>query len=181
MGNRRPHKNFVSLIRALALIPDDRRPHLVITGGRGEDPLRPVVDELGLGPWVDLKQWVSTAELADLHASATALAMPSLQEGFCLPVVDAMAQDLPVLLSDLPIFHEVADGAALYFDPVDLSSIAAAMVRITSEPELAERLAQAGRRQAKRFSWAATAQQTLDVFRLALKRPAGGGEGRPSG
>ncbi|MDR1768129.1 MAG: glycosyltransferase family 4 protein, partial [Propionibacteriaceae bacterium] len=116
-GNRRPHKNFVSLVKALPLIAEPQRPQLVITGSRGDDPLRPVVAELGLERWVELKQWVSDEELTALHAEATALAMPSLQEGFCLPVVDAMMAGLPCLLSDLPIFHEVAAGAALYYPP----------------------------------------------------------------
>jgi glycosyltransferase involved in cell wall biosynthesis len=167
-GNRRPHKNFVSLIRALPLIEPARRPHLVITGSRGDDPLRPVVAELGLGEWVELKGWVSEEELTALHAEATALAMPSLQEGFCLPVVDAMMAGLPCLLSDLPIFHEVAGDAALYYPPLYLAALAAAIATVTSDERVAQDLAARGRARATLFSWTSTAERTLAAFRRAL-------------
>ncbi|MDR1512641.1 MAG: glycosyltransferase family 4 protein [Propionibacteriaceae bacterium] len=169
-GNRRPHKNYVSLVRALPLIEPARRPHLVVTGSTGDDPLRPVVAELGLREWVELKGWVSDSELADLYATATALAVPSLQEGFGLPLIDAMMAGLPLIASDIPIFHEVAGDAAHYFDPLDHQSIADAMVAVTTRPDLAAGLVAAGRRRAGLFSWAQTAAKTMAVFRQALGR-----------
>jgi glycosyltransferase involved in cell wall biosynthesis len=177
-GNRRPHKNFTSLIRALARIDEARRPHLVVTGSRGDDPLRPGVAELGLGPWVELKEWVSDEELDTLHATATALAMPTLQEGFCLPVVDAMMAGLPCLLSDLPVLREVAGDAALYFPPLDLDALAEAIVTVTTRDDVAAGLAARGAARARLFSWETTAAQTLDVFRSALGR-GGAGESAP--
>jgi len=168
-GNRRPHKNFVSLIRALPLIPQDERPKLVITGSRGDDPLRPVVEELGMQSWVDLREWVSDNELRDLYSTATALAMPSLAEGFGLPVIDAMLAGLPVIISDIPVFHEVAGNAALYFDPHDLTSIATTMRQIITNPNLQKDLVCRGMVQAQSFSWDKTATDTLAVFDLTLQ------------
>jgi glycosyltransferase involved in cell wall biosynthesis len=167
-GNRRPHKNWASLIRALPLVDEKIRPKLVITGSRGNDPLKPVVEELGMEPWVDLKSWVSPEELDDLYASAAVMAMPSFCDGFSLPALEAMEVGLPVMLSDIPVYREVGGDAALYFDPKDLSSIAAVITQVATEPERMAQLTTDGYVQAARFSWEKTAIESLDVFRLAL-------------
>ena len=74
MGNRRPHKNWSALIHAVALLPEHTRPRVIITGGRGDDPLAPLVDELDVGASVDLRGWVDDAELTHLYSTTTALA-----------------------------------------------------------------------------------------------------------
>jgi glycosyltransferase involved in cell wall biosynthesis len=167
-GARRPYKNWDRLIRALALVEEDIRPRLVITGGRGDDPLAPVVAETGLQDWVELKGWVEDAELADLRARARAMAFPTLAEGFGLPVLEAMANGLPVIASDLPVLREVGGDAALWFDPLDLASIADALRTVATEPERLAALADAGLEQARQFSWERAARETLEVFRTAL-------------
>ncbi len=167
-GQRRPYKNWERLIRALALVDEEVRPRLVITGGRGEDPLAPVVAETGLQDWVQLKGWVDDAELADLRSRARAMAFPTLAEGFGLPVLEAMAAGLPVIASDLPVLREVGGDAALWFDPLDLDAIAAALRTVATEPERMAALADAGLAQAGLFSWERAARETLDVFRAAL-------------
>lgn len=171
MGNRRPHKNFDNLVRALAEVDPAVRPTLTITGSRGDDPLRPIVAELGLEEWVDLRSWVSQEELEELYGTASALAVPSFAEGFGLPILEAMGAGLPVMISDLPVFREVAGDSAVYFDPSDPSSIARAITRVVSEPGLREKLERSGAEQAALFSWPATAGQTLDAFRSALANP----------
>ncbi|MDR0946006.1 MAG: glycosyltransferase family 4 protein [Bifidobacteriaceae bacterium] len=169
-GNRRPHKNFDSLIRALPLIPEAQRPHLVVTGSRGDDPLLPVVRELHLEDWVELKGWIPDEELDELHHTCTALAMPSFYDGFCLPALDAMLVGTPVLLSDIDVYREVGGDAALYFDPTDLASIAEAMRRVVAEKGLADSMRAAGLERVKHFTWRKVAEETADVFRLALER-----------
>jgi len=167
-GQRRPHKNWDRLIRALALVEEDVRPRLVITGARGEDPLAPVVAETGMGDWVELRGWVDDAELADLRSRARAMAFPTLAEGFGLPILEAMAEGLPVIASDLPVLREVGGEAALWFDPLDLHSIADALRTVAVRPEVLPGMAAAGIEQARRFSWERVAQETLEVFRTAL-------------
>lgn len=168
-GNRRPHKNWAGLIRALALVEEGIRPKLVITGSRGDDPLRPIVEELQLQQWVELKGWVEPDELEHLYASAAVMAMPSFCDGFCLPALEAMMVGLPVMLSDIPVYHEVGGDAALYFDPHDLKSIAATIREVATDPGRMKQLSVAGYAQAAKFSWQRVAEETLDVFRLALK------------
>lgn len=167
-GQRRPHKNWERLIRALALVEEDVRPRLVITGARGDDPLAPVVAETGTERWVELRGWVDDDELADLQRRARAMAFPTLAEGFGLPVLEAMSVGLPVLASDLPVLREVGGDAALWFDPLDLRSIAAALRVVATRPDVLSDLASAGLERARLFSWERVAQETLEVFRLAL-------------
>jgi glycosyltransferase involved in cell wall biosynthesis len=170
-GQRRPYKNWGRLIRALALVDEQVRPRLVITGARGEDPLAPVVAETGMEEWVDLRGWVSDEELADLRARARAMAFPTLAEGFGLPVLEAMANGLPVIASDLPVLREAGGDAALWFDPLDLESIAAALHTVATRPDTMSELAAAGLVQARSFSWERAAHETLAVFRQALSTP----------
>ncbi|HQY34453.1 MAG TPA: glycosyltransferase family 1 protein [Actinotalea sp.] len=168
VGNRRPHKNWEGLVRALPYVDESVRPTLVVTGSHGEDPLRPVVAELGLERWVDLRTWVSAEELDELYATASILAMPSFCDGFCLPALEAMMVGLPVMLSDIPVYREVAADAGLYFDPHDHRSIARAITRAVTEPELLARLTADGYEQAARFSWRQVAEQTLAAFDTAI-------------
>jgi glycosyltransferase involved in cell wall biosynthesis len=170
-GQRRPYKNWDGLVRALALVEEDIRPRLVITGARGEDPLRAVVDETGLHDWVDLRGWVDDAELADLYARARAMAMPTFAEGFGLPVLEAMSAGLPVLASDIPVLREVGGDAALWFDPHDPGSMAGALRIVATQPGRLAELAEQGRRQAAMFTWERVARETLAVFRAALDPP----------
>src|SRR5205823_10277521 len=93
---------------------------------------------------------------------------PSLYEGFGLPVLEAMVRGVPVVCSGRASLAEVVDGAARLFDPESPHSIADAVDAIVSNAELAERLRQAGRQQAQRFTWSATARGTLGAYERAL-------------
>jgi len=171
VGVRRPHKNFEGLLRGFAAIPGERRPRLTITGSYGEDPLRPLVTELGLDDHVELLGWIERSELEHLFATATALIDASLVTGFSLPTLEAMLEGLPVVLADTPVFREVGGPAARYFDPRDPASIAAVVEQIAGDAGLQRRMADEGRVWASGFSWNKVATQTLDSFRSALANP----------
>ena len=171
VGNRLPHKNFAGIVRAIAALPPAERPRLVVTGSRGDDPLRPLVEELGVEPWVDLRSWVPDDELADLYSRATALIVANFVDGFGLPILDAMLVGLPVLVSDIAVYREVAGDVAGYFDPTDIHSIAAALRRAVTDPAWLGDLATRGRAHAAQFSWTATATETLAAFQRVLDDP----------
>jgi glycosyltransferase involved in cell wall biosynthesis len=167
---KRPHKNLARLLRAMAGIHAERRPLLVLPGypTPHERELRGLAEELGIADDVLWPAWVSGEELEGLYAAATCLVFPSLYEGFGLPVLEAMARGVPVATSGRASLAEVADDAALLFDPEDVNAIRAATERLLSDDGERKRLAEAGRRRAELFSWERTAELTLASYRRAL-------------
>lgn len=168
MGNRRPHKNWQALVHAISLIAPENRPRLIVTGGRGDDPLAPLVERLGVSDHVTLKGWVSDDEVLALYAEATALAIPSYAEGFSLPALESMAAGIPTLLSDIGVHRFVAGDAAAYFDPDDHDELARLIERVIHDGRLRERLVAAGRARAAEFTWERTARETLESFTKAI-------------
>ncbi|MCG7285416.1 glycosyltransferase family 4 protein [Cellulomonas sp. ACRRI] len=168
-GNRMPHKNYDGLLRALALIPAERRPRLVVTGSHGEDPLAPVVAELGLEADVVLLGWVTADQLEALYQSATLYACPSLAEGFGLPVIDAMKRGTPVLVADIGALREVGGDAARYASPTDPAAMAAGIEALLADPAERDRLRQAGLARSAQFTWDRSAELTADAVRRTLE------------
>lgn len=160
------HKNLPRLIGAVAEIPSESRPLLVMPGyaTAHEAELRAHADRLGVMDDVRLLGWVSDEELEGLYVAAACVVFPSLYEGFGLPVLEAMARGVPVACSGRGALGEVAGQAALLFDPEDQSSIAQAIQRLLADRPEAERRAAAGRAQAQRFSWDATAAGTVAAY-----------------
>jgi len=170
LSAKRPHKNLVTLIDALALIPIERRPVLVLPGYPTpyELDLRAHAAAVGVQADVRFPAWVSDAELEGLWAVADAFVFASLYEGFGLPVLEAMARGVPVACSDRSSLPEVAGDAALLFDPEAPGAIAVAIGRLLDDMGLVERLRAAGLARARRFSWERTARGTLESYRRAL-------------
>jgi glycosyltransferase involved in cell wall biosynthesis len=165
-----PHKNLLRLLGALALIPADRRPLLVLPGYSTphEEQLRRHAAELGIAGDVRLPGWVDASELEGLYAAADCFIFPSLYEGFGLPVLEAMVRGVPVACSGRGALGEVAGDAALRFDPESEPAIAAAIERLLVDRVEADRLRVAGRERAARFTWAATASGTLECYERTL-------------
>jgi len=168
IGNRMPHKNFVAILEAVALLPADRRPRVVVTGSHDDDPLAPEVRRLGLEDRVELAGWVAPDELERLYADAALFAFPTRFEGFGLPLIEAMARGVPVVASDLPVLREVGGDAARWFDPDDAAALARAIDELLADPAERERMSRAGLERSARFSWARTAHGTLASFERAI-------------
>jgi len=168
---KRPHKNLLALIEAVAAIAPERRPVLVVPGYPTpyESVLRERAAALGVLGDLRLLDWVSAAELEALYGLAAAFVFPSLYEGFGLPVLEAMVRGVPVACSDRSSLPEVAGDAALLFDPEAPRAITAAIERILGDPAEAARLRAAGRVQAARFTWAATARATAASYDRAMR------------
>jgi glycosyltransferase involved in cell wall biosynthesis len=166
VAGKRPHKNLMRLLGALALIPSERRPVLVLPGYRTahEDELQARSTELGIVQDVRFLGWVDPGDLEGLYAAAACFVLPSLFEGFGLPVLEAMARGLPVACSGIGTLREVAGDAALLFDPESEPAIAVAIERLLADPRERERLRIAGRERAERFTWAAAAAGTLAAY-----------------
>jgi glycosyltransferase involved in cell wall biosynthesis len=160
---KRPHKNLNRLFEAFANMDGDAV--LVVPGYETsfEAELRQKA-----GDRVRFTGWLADNVLDGLYRAATCLVFPSLAEGFGLPVLDALLRGTPVATSNATSLPEVAGDAALYFDPEDTDAIAAAIERLLEDDGLRERLRKAGPAQAAKFSWARTADGTLESYRRAL-------------
>ena len=171
LSAKRPHKNLVALLGALALIPSERRPVALIAGYRTphEAELQALALELGVEEDVRFVGWVPDDELEGLYAMATCLVFPSFHEGFGLPVLEAMARGVPVACSARSSLPEIAEGAALLFDPDDHAAVAASIERLLGDDGERERLRAAGRERAGRFTWEAAAEGTLRAYERALE------------
>lgn len=168
VGAKRPHKNQEVLIRALPGLPDDVR---LVLAGRPEpydQTLRALTAELHLAERVVFAEGVSDAELEGLWSLARVVAMPTLAEGFGMPMLEAMARGLPVAASDLPVLREVGGDWPAYFDPRDPLDAARAIRALLSDPPDGDE----ARRWAEGFTWRAAAQATWRVYDRALERRA---------
>lgn len=171
LSAKRPHKNLRALISALALIEAERRPLLVLPGYRTwhEAELSAHARALGVEDDLRMPDWVSTAELEGLWALTRAFVFPSLYEGFGLPVLEAMARDVPVACSNASSLPEVAGEAALMFDPHDPPAIARALrTLLTLDEHSRARMRAAGLARAREFTWERTARATLASYARAL-------------
>jgi glycosyltransferase involved in cell wall biosynthesis len=170
LSAKRPHKNLLALIGALASIPAERRPLLVLPGYPTwhERELRERAESAGVAGDVRFLGWVSGAELEGLWAVAEAFVFPSLYEGFGLPVLEAMDRGVPVACSSSSSLPEVAGDAALLFEPTDQSAIAGALMRLLDEPRLRDQLRARGRERVREFTWRRTAELTLESYARAL-------------
>jgi alpha-1,3-rhamnosyl/mannosyltransferase len=142
---------------------------LVVCGlhGFATGPLHDLRDSLDLRDAVEFPGWIPREDLHDLYAHAWAFVYPSRFEGFGLPLLEALASGIPTACSAIEPLSSIAAGAALEFDPLDLTAITEAMLRIATDEPLRTRLAEAGPRRAAQFSWRATAEGTLAALRSA--------------
>ncbi len=166
VGTIEPRKNLRNLVTAMTRVPDVA---LVIAGPDGW-----VVDDVDLlaplGSRAVRVGRVSEADLSALYAAASVFVLPSLAEGFGLPVLEAMAQGTPVVTSAGTATEEVAGGAAVLVDPRDPDAIAAGVRSILDDASLAGRLAAAGPRRARERTWKATAAGYAAAFDDVLGR-----------
>ncbi len=167
VGRRDPYKNLAGLVQALAAVvravPAARLEVIGPPDARYPEP-ELLARELGLADRVTWRGYVTEADLVAAYQAAAVLALPSRYEGFGLPALEAMACGTPVVCSNAGSLPEVAGPAALQVAPDDLAGLAAALVRVLTDPALAADLAAQGQVQAARYTWADTARRTLAVY-----------------
>jgi glycosyltransferase involved in cell wall biosynthesis len=166
-----PYKNCDGLLKAFARA--DLPGHRLVVVGPGRDvayvaELRALAETLGIADRVDWVGGVPLAETVHFYRVASVFAYPSHNETFGLPILEAMATGCPVVTSDRSAMPETAGGAALLSDPEDPESIASALEEACgSEPALLRKL---GLERAQDFTWAMTAERTLEVYRQVHTR-----------
>ncbi len=170
VGRRGGYKNFQVLLEAAALPqwPSDVT-LLAVGGGDFTASESLLIDRLNLRQRVRHAGFVSDEQLGRLYAAALAAVVPSLLEGFGLPLVEAQCRGTPLLCTDAPVFREIAGEGALYFrsnDPADLLRV----LPQVRQPSTREAVLRAAAVNTQRFSWDRAAQQTWQILESVLQR-----------
>jgi glycosyltransferase involved in cell wall biosynthesis len=164
------HKNLERLVRAMVAVaarwPDAT---LVMPGNptAHERELRELAGELGIAANVCFPAYVDAADLEGLYALAGCFVFASINEGFGIPILEAMRRGVPVACSRASALPEVAGDAARYFDPYDVQDIAAAVTALVGDRDMAAELAARGRERESTFTWEAAAAATLETYERA--------------
>ncbi len=169
VGSIQPRKNISRLIEAFEILKnrrDEAVPRLYIAGAKGwlSDEIYGKAKESKFSEEIIFKGSVSDNELDSLYKNASIFVMPSLYEGFGLPVLEAMSYGIPCVVSDNSSLREIAGDGALLVDAYNPNDIAEKINVLLGDKELRKNLSEKGIENAKRFSWIESAEKTLKVL-----------------
>jgi glycosyltransferase involved in cell wall biosynthesis len=168
VGAIQTRKNIGRLVEAFETLDDSWR--LVLAGGfgYGSEEIRARIAGSRAGRRIEVLGYVSPAELAAWYARASIFAFPSLDEGFGMPLLEAMAAGTPIVTSNVSALPEVAGDAALLVDPRDTGKLAAALRSLVEDRELRAGLGRKGLARVATFTWDKAVRETWDVYRKLL-------------
>lgn len=171
VGTLEPRKNLDRLLQAFASLSTELKQQyqLVIAGGKGwgDVNLDYLISQYNLEEYVHVIGYISDIELSTLYANANFLVMPSLYEGFGLPIVEAMSFGVPVLTSNTSSMPEVAGDAGILVDPLSINSIASGLTKLM-DPIQRDLLASMAKKNSSRFTWEKAAVQLHAVLQEAI-------------
>jgi glycosyltransferase involved in cell wall biosynthesis len=173
VGTIEPRKNVGGLLRAYAaLVRDNSKAPLLVLAGRNASDLaiEATVDGVSLRGRVQILGYVDDERRLALYREASMLVQPSFDEGFGLPVLEAMTLGVPVVASNRGSLPEVLGGSGLLVEPDDYSGMAAAMRTVLEDPAERHRMTAAGLVRARAYSWDASARSLYDVYAAAVAR-----------
>lgn len=171
IGNNKRHKNLVELFRGYDRARELLHGVYLTLGGYDCAPLprhTHLIEQLHLEELVTWIGEIPESALSAVYGAATALVMPSLEEGYCLPILEAMACGTPIACSDIPAFHEICGDTATYFDPKDPDSIAQALVTVVTDNIVRNRNRTAALERVRHQSWQAHALATVQIYHEVL-------------
>jgi glycosyltransferase involved in cell wall biosynthesis len=171
VGRIYPMKNVRGLVEAFAQLRD-RIPHSLVISGIKHYKTEPdfaAIDRYSLHDRVIPTGFVEEEDLPTLYSMADAFVLPSLYEGFGIPLLEAMACGCPIVTSTQGSCPEVVDGAGVLVNPRDTSDIAAGIYRVVTDRVLASSLVEKGYQRVAQFSWEKCARETLDVIAAAAR------------
>ena len=170
VGHTKPYKNAPAAIEALALLLKQRPDAHLVFVGRGDNykTLKIQSSKFKVQNSVHFISQVNDADLKNLYQNATALLQPSLTEGFGAPVLEAMKNACPVIVSNRDSLPELVQNCGLVIDPEKPLTMAVAMQQLLSNKNLRDGCISAGKKRAAEFRWETTAQKTLAVYQSLL-------------
>lgn len=163
VGNAHPHKNVEGLIKTFRLLKK-RFPRLSLVLSGSDHYFWQRLKEENPDPGILYTGFISDEQLVILYKEATAFVLPSLEEGFGIPVLEAFASSCPVVVSDRGSLPEVGRDAALYFDPLDIDDMTEKISQVIKDEKLRQKLTEKGLKRYKDFSWKTLAEKTLEVY-----------------
>lgn len=166
VGTVQPRKNYQMLIRAFRPVADQYPHNLIIAGGKGwlYDEMMAEVDRQGLNGRVHFIGFVDDVDLPALYSGADLFAMPSIYEGFGLPLLEAMACGVPVLSSNASSLPEVVGETAVQLSPHDQQAWSQTLLDLLANPNVRDDMATEGSLQARQFTWEQSASQLLQIY-----------------
>ena len=164
VGALQRRKNVIRLVEAFEQTAPDWRLVLAGSFGFGSEEILSRIQISSRRPDIQVLGYVSDATLQDLYRRASIFAFPSLDEGFGMPLLDAMSRGLPILTSNISALPEVSGDAALLVDPADVSSIAAGLCRLIGDQSLREQLTQRGLSRCREFTWDKAVEDTWKIY-----------------
>lgn len=169
VGTLQPRKNLRRLVQAHRRLPEDLRHEvpLVVVGGDGWMSAADLAF-LTADPCVIRLGYVADDKLDAIYSGAQVLAIPSLHEGFGLPVLEGFAARVPVICSATTSLGEISQGAAIQFDPLSEQDMAATLERVLTDQAVRRRCVEAGLEVLQQYSWDRTARETLKVYQELL-------------
>ena len=174
VGNVKPNKNLSLLLTAFAAVQNSIPHRLLIAGktdGFGTNDQAVLTQAKSLGDRAHFTGEVSDTELQSLYAGAAALVLPSLYEGFGLPLLEAMSLNCPILCSTAGSLPEIAGDAAVYFAPHSPEELSACLLQL-EDATLMNHLRTQGHIRLNQFSFQTCANQTASAMNHLLKHPS---------
>jgi glycosyltransferase involved in cell wall biosynthesis len=170
VGNRGGYKNFKVLLKAMQIVTAREKSFFLVVVGGGEwsDDERRQLDRSGLRSRILLVS-ASDAKLRELYRNAACFVFPSLYEGFGLPLLEAFAEECPVVLCDNPTFREIARDGGIFFSGGDAEACAEGIMRACSHGVERDRMVARGLELAQGYSWNQTASEHVTVYNRLLR------------
>lgn len=172
VGTLQPRKNITRLIEAFSKIERTKDLQLIVIGKKGwlYEEILAAPEKFGVEKDVKFLEGVNDEELEIFYKNAICYVLPSLYEGFGLPVLEAMQHGCPVITSNVSSLPEAGGDAALYVDPEDVDDIAKKITRLVHDKSLREELVSKGKKQVQKFSWEKAARETLHVLQEVARK-----------
>lgn len=173
LGTLESRKNIIRIIEAYERLREkiNYSYQLVLAGAPGGNfnEIKKRIDESKYREDILLPGYIEADDLDPLFEGAKIFVFPTLYEGFGLPIIEAMANGVPVVTSNISSLPEIAEGNAVLVDPFNVAEITQAIFDLLTKPDMSQEFSQHGKEKAKEFDWQKTAKETLTIYQEAIK------------